>query len=56
VAYGQSTVQYNGLPVGSGGTVYDASNRDYDGTNNGQPFDNWKTATQWTPITGGSSL
>lgn len=37
-------------------TPYDSSQFDYDGTNNGESFDNWKQATAWTPITGGNSF
>jgi hypothetical protein len=33
-------------------TVYDSSALDYDGTNNGEPFESWKAPTQWTAITG----
>lgn len=37
---------------------YDGSNPlvspNYDSTNNGMSFTNWKKATNWTPITGGS--
>lgn len=38
------------------GTLYDSDQFDYDGTNGGESFDNWKTATAWQPITGGNSF
>jgi hypothetical protein len=43
--------EYNGSS-----TPYDSANFDYDGTNNGESFDNWKTATAWTPIAGGNDF
>lgn len=33
-------------------TPYDSGTLDYDGTNNGEPFDNWKAPTAWTAIAG----
>lgn len=37
-------------------TPYDSGNFDYDGTNNGESFANWKTPAQWTPISGNRSF
>jgi len=35
---------------------YDSSTTGYDGMNNDQSFNNWKTATAWAPITGGNDF
>lgn len=51
ITYADASVTYAGLTLGTP-LVYDSDTRDYDGTNNGEPFDNWKTPTAWVAITG----
>lgn len=37
-------------------TIYDSGTFDYDGTNNGEPFESWKVPVLWTPVTGGNDF
>lgn len=53
VAYSSPTDNYVSFGTGTQ-YPYDSADLDYDGTNNGESFDNWKTATAWEPISGGN--
>lgn len=54
-AYSSPGTAYGGTSTGTG-TIYDSDEFDYDGTNAGQSFENWKQPTGWTPISGGNDF
>lgn len=55
ITYSSATEKYSGTSIGSG-TIYDSAHFDYDGTNNGESFANWKAPTAWEPLSGGNDF